>query len=274
MVNEMNFNLNTSNIPDYDMNDFMIDEVIRMYGVNIKLLLTEKMNQDKNVFGDFSHMKTNSEDIFETWVMPEETEDFTTDGYSFSPFGMSGFDNVVLFISKMSLMPDRMGSDVFMEDEKVDFRKLMSQLIIFPNNKIMEISDVDPCVPSVNNLFTYDNAKSVYKLTCKPFVSNLVQELNNEDIAAPEVDEYDFSTEFGDPEGDDDDDSGLENSSFDELDKLFDQFEDESQDVDNEVRLLTDYSPDHVTERPEEESDTVSKSPIKGTASSIWGEFN
>lgn len=191
----MNLNLNFSNQNEYNINESLVDEMINLYGVKIKLLITEKINQDENVFGDFSHMKSDEDSIFPMMVLPEESEDFSTDGYSFSPFGIGSFDNVVLFISKATL-----SIDTFLVDEVVDFRLLQSQLIIFPNNKIMEITDVDPCVPGVNNLFTNGNEKSVYKLTCVPYAPKIITELDPEHLVAPEVDDYDFSTDFGDIE--------------------------------------------------------------------------
>lgn len=191
----MNLNLNFGNQNDYNINESLIDELINMYGVSIKLLVTEKINQDDAVFGDFTHMKTDEDAIYSMFALPEESEDFSTDGYSFSPFGMESFDNVILFISKASL-----SIDDFLTDGIVEFKKLQSQLIIFPNNKIMEITDVDPCVPGVNNLFTHGNEKSVYKVTCKPYAPKIINEIDPTHITAPEVEDYDFTTEFGDPE--------------------------------------------------------------------------
>lgn len=268
----MNLNLNFSNQNEYDLNESLVDEMINMYGVQIKLLLTEKINQDDNVFGDFTHMKTNADSIFSMYVLPEETEDFSTDGYSFSPFGASNFDNIVLFISKATL-----SIDTFLVDDVVDFRLLMSQLIIFPNNKIMEITDVDPCVAGVNNLFTHGNEKSVYKLTCKPYATKIITELVPEHLTAPEVEDYDFSTAFGESETDDTDDSTIETTdSYETLDNFFDELDDTKTDQDNEVKSLSDYADvDYVTEELDEDVDTVEQTIlVDDTVESVWGEFD
>lgn len=225
----MPINLNFSPMPEYDLNESLVDEMINMYGVNIKLLITEKINVDDNVFGDFTHMKSNTEDTFEMFALPEEAEDFSTDGYSFSPFGNAGFDNVVLFLSKNSLKIDG-----FVVDNNVDYRKVVSNLIIFPNNKIMEITDVDPCVPGVNNLFTQNNAKSVYKLTCKPYQASLVHEVSSDDITAPTTEVYpdfdDFATVM---ESDD---------KYETLDNYFDELTDVKSEQDSEVSELSNFA--------------------------------
>ena len=233
----MNFNLNFGNQNDYDINESLIDEMISLYGVEIKLLLTEKINKDNIVFGDFSHMKTNTDDVFSMFVLPEETEDFSTDGYSFSPFGMGSFDNTVLFISKQSLKIPTF----LMIDNVIDFRKLMSQLIIFPNNKLMEITDVDPCVPGVNNLFTNGNEKSVYKLTCKPYTSKLVQEFDQTTIEKPNVGEYNLTN-------DEDEDDIESTDNYETLDNYFDELNDNKDDQDDEVSELSEFSDiDYIT---------------------------
>jgi len=270
----MNLNLNFSGQAEYNINDSLVAEMINLYGVEIKILLTEKINSDNNVFGDFSHFKTNNTDVFNLYAMPEQSEDFSTDGYSFSPFGMMGLDNVVLFVSRESLMK----FDAFLLDGKVDFRKLQSQLIVFPNNKIMEISDADAVVQGVNNLFTYENAKSVYKLTCKPYAAKIVNEVSALDITAPEVPDYDFSTEFGDPEIDEneDDNTEIDDVSYDTLDNFFDQLNDEKENQDNEVNKLQDYAevdrviPDTKSDKDQVESAIL----VDDDEKSVWGSFD
>lgn len=267
----MNLNLNFSNQNEYNINDSLVAEMINMYGVEIKLLLTEKINTDVNVFGDFSHFKTNNEDIFSLYALPEESEDFSTDGYSFSPFGMMGFDNVVLFVSRESLI----SIDAFLLDGKVDFRKLQSQLIVFPNNKIMEISDADPCVPGINNLFTYENAKSVYKLTCKPYAAKIINEVDKSHITAPVVNDYDFSTEFGDSEDDNDDDINIEDNDYETLDNFFDQLDDTKTEQDAHVAELQEYAEvDKVVPDSGSDKDIVQQAElINNDEKDVWGSF-
>ena len=106
----------------------------------------------------------------------KNSEDWDNGDYALTSFGMTNFANVTLFVAKSSL------------DSITDLGDITGNLIIFPNNKVMEITDVDSTVPGVNNLFTYDDVKSVYKLTCKPHAFKLIDEVDNVDISVdPEV---------------------------------------------------------------------------------------
>lgn len=170
----MNFNFNSQ--PEYQLNTSLAEEMIRLYGVLTKFLVTEKINKDDNVFGDYSHMKSDSTRIYDIYMLPENSEDWDTDSFSLTSFGMVNFENVSLFVAKSSFDPlSPPGS-------------ITGNLIMFPNNKVMEITNADFVVPGVNNLFTYSDAKSVYKLTCKPYDFKLIDELDNVDISTePDV---------------------------------------------------------------------------------------
>lgn len=285
----MNFNINFSKNSEYNLQESLIHQMINLYGVEIKLLLTEKVNRDDNIFGDFSHMKTNKKDTFLMYALPEESEDFSTDGYSFSPFGMNSFDNIVLFVSKKSLMLEPFITTIN-NIETIDFRKIMSQLIIFPNNKIMEITDVDPCVPGINNLFTYENAKSVYKVTCVPYTSKLIQEVKSSDIVAPKVEIYDFSATPEIPRTDDEDVIDFTNE-FDEfdtteteelselednyntLDEYFEKLENIKVVQDDEVSKLSDYANVifNVPNSDKNKDDTYKTILVDKSEVDVWG---
>ena len=90
-------NLNFSNQPEYDLYKSLIKEVIDTYGIKIKFLKTEKINID-NVLGDFSHMKTDKDKIFEMFALPENSESFDNTNYGFDSFGFLDFDNINLFV--------------------------------------------------------------------------------------------------------------------------------------------------------------------------------
>ena len=169
-----NFNFNTQ--PEYTLNTLLATEMINLYGILCKFLIPEEINQDVNIFGDFSHLKTTDDNVFEIYMLPENTEDWDAEGYNFDPFGATNFENITLFAAKSSF------SDSVGEDWKLIF----GCLLILPNQKIMEITDVDPTVPGVNNLFTYNDAKSIYKLTLKPYGVKLISELDNVNIAVDE----------------------------------------------------------------------------------------
>lgn len=165
----MNFNF-TQNA-EYTLNTSLVTEMINLYGVLTKFLIVERVNLDDNVFGDFSHLKTNNQDIFEMYMLPENTEDWDNGGYNMLGMGLTNFENITLFVAKSNF------------DNIIELPKITGNLIIFPNNKIMEITDTDSVVPGVNNLFTFNDAKSVYKLTCKPYATKLTDELDPTDIS-------------------------------------------------------------------------------------------
>lgn len=168
----MNFNF--SNQPEYDLNTSMIREVINLYGVLTKFLVTEKINRDDTVFGDYSHLKSDSEKIYDIYMLPETSESWDSVDYSFTQFGLANYDNITLFAAKSDFDP--------ISNDDPDFKSIMGNLIVLPNDKVMEITNVEISVPGINNLFTYKDAKSVFKLTCKPYDFKLIQEIDSADI--------------------------------------------------------------------------------------------
>jgi len=214
-------NLNITSQPDYNLQASLTAELINMYGVPIKLIITEKKNYDTSVFGDFQSIKANREDIFDLYGLPENSEEVEDIGTNFSEFGMLNVETIRLFISKESLQeisyqnmtakdrehaldtepqPRSHGDDFFKDDGNIpsnnyefinsDFRNtpvvsLQSNLVVLPNNRIMEISDVQFMVPGINNLFTQKDEKNVYRITLKPYSMKLtddIEALNSDDL--------------------------------------------------------------------------------------------
>jgi hypothetical protein len=171
----MNFNFSAQ--PEYNLNKSLIEEMINLYGILTKFLVTEKINEDPNVFGDYSHMKSDSNKIYDIYMLPENSEEWDQEDFSFQQFGLVNSENISLFAARSAF------DDVFDEDDRI-----MGNLVILPNNKIMEVTAVSYETPGVNNLFTNKDAKSVLKLTCKPYDNKLIQELDNVDISADEND--------------------------------------------------------------------------------------
>lgn len=167
----MNFNF--SKQPEYQLNTSLIEEVIRLYGVLVKFLVTEKINEDNAVFGDYSHLKSDNNKIYDIYMLPETTEDWESGGFGMSQFGLMSLENIVLFAAKSS----------FNQPDHDEMDEIVGNLIVLPNNRVMEITNVEVTVPGVNNLFTYNDAKSVYALTCKPYDFKIINELDNVDIA-------------------------------------------------------------------------------------------
>lgn len=164
----MNFNFSAE--PEYALNTSLIEEAINLYGILVKFLVTEKINEDPNVFGDYSHMKSDSNRIYDIYMLPENTEEWDQQDYGFNQFGLQNFENIVLFAAKSDL------------DPVINLDHVSGNLIVLPNNKIMEISSVSWEVPGINNLFTNKDQKSVLKLSCKPYDFKLIQELDTIDI--------------------------------------------------------------------------------------------
>lgn len=229
----MNFNF--SQKPDYQLNTSLTEEMINLYGVLTKFLVIEQINKDDAVFGDYSHMKSDNSKIYDIYMLPENSEDWDNGDYALTSFGMTNFANVTLFVAKSSL------------DSITDLGDITGNLIIFPNNKVMEITDVDSTVPGVNNLFTYDDVKSVYKLTCKPHAFKLINEVDNVDISVdPEV-------------------------PYETLDVYFQELVDRAVDQDDAAEVI----PTVDTVDKTEALDTKVKKPIVDLdEDDVWGKFS
>jgi len=226
-------NFNYTNREEYTLHRSCTEEMIDLYGVPTKFLVTEKINIDDNVFGDFSHMKTNSDSIYEFYTLPENSDDWDSTGYTVTEFGLSNFENIVLFVAQSNF------------DGIIAEKEIVGNLLIFPNNKIMEISDVDLVVPGINNLYTYDDTKSVYKFSCVPYKVKLTDELDTTDISADE-------------------------NPYTELDGYFDELIDTASDQDDEAQV----TPQRTTVEEDGDNDTqVEKPIIDPSESNVWGQW-
>lgn len=162
----MNFNITHKN--EYTLNNSMICECINLYGVEVKLIKTEKINYDKDVFGDWSHVKTNNTDIFDITILPESPETVENQDYMFGDFGFANSDTASVFVSAQSCF--KLGFDI---------NNLMSCLIVFPSNKVMEITNVELQSTSVNNLWAYSDAKSVLRFSLSAYSFKSTDETND-----------------------------------------------------------------------------------------------
>jgi len=185
----MNFNI--TQLQDYSLNSSLTHELISLYGVATKLLLTDKINYDSTVFGDFQSIKVQKGKVYELYMMPEQSESFENHEQGFfSDFGMQNVESVHMFVSRESI------DEVFgVQHENNDpgrtdnidspVKKLQSNLVILPNNRVMEITNVDFMVPGINNLFTEPDIKNVYELTMKNYDKKLTDDIT--DINTPDV---------------------------------------------------------------------------------------
>lgn len=163
-------NFNFSAKPDYVLNTSLIEEVIGLYGVLVKFLVVEKINRDDVVFGDYSHLKSDSAKVFDIYMLPEESENFDNMNFSFNSFGLINSETINLFMPASAL-------------ETIGLTKgLAGNLVVLPNNKVMEITAESWETPGMNNLFTNADAKAVVKLSCKNYDFKLINELDTVDI--------------------------------------------------------------------------------------------
>jgi len=170
----MNFNFDST--PEYDLNTSLIDEVIGLYGINVKFLITQKINVDSLVFGDYSHLKTDNNSIYDIFMLPESTDDWNHTNDSYSQFGLLNYENINLYVSKKNIVD-------YVPSLAANQGTLTGNLVVLPNQKIMEITSSVWEVPGVNNVFTSNAQRSVIKLSCKPYDNKLTSEVQASDVS-------------------------------------------------------------------------------------------
>jgi hypothetical protein len=158
------FNLNKSNKADIELTKRNINEMINIYGVNCNFIFTNKMNKDF-VLKDFSHFTAN-QDAFEIYVLPEDTSNWSTD-MSWDMWGLNNLRTISFFISASTY--NRIEEEFFENSEGT----IINSLLVMPNGSILEISDLNFDFENANNLFTYPDDKSVYRITARMYNNNL-----------------------------------------------------------------------------------------------------
>lgn len=174
----MNFNFHQK--PDYNLNTGLIDELIRLYGTPVRFLVTEKLmdsyftpnshesaytgNKANRVFGDFKTIKVDGyREALEFHVLLSESEEYPNGlQFAFNNFGLINDDTLQVFVSLRSLKSLEVNGEVHPKE-------IISNLIVFPNGKVMEITDCQLHVPGVNNKFVYSNIPSCYQLSLKSY---------------------------------------------------------------------------------------------------------
>jgi len=226
----MNFNI--TQLQDYSLQSSLTQELISLYGVLTKLLLTDKINYDSTVFGDFQSIKVQKGKVYDLYMMPEQSEGFENHEQGFfSDFGMQNVESIHMFVSREDI--DRVFEVQHENNEpgrtdNVDspVKKLQSNLVILPNNRVMEITNVDFMVPGINNLFTEPDIKNVYELTMKSYDRKLTD--NIKDMDAEEV----------------------QPGSYKELDSYFDELIQKDITVENEATKELDSDTDKTVIAP------------------------
>jgi hypothetical protein len=166
-------NFNLSNTPEYALNAAMIDELINLYGLLVKFLVVEKINRDLEVFGDYSHIKTDNNKAFDIYALPETSESMDNINYAFTQFGYSSTASMAFFISRKTI--EKIYPDVYTSKGIND---IIGNLIILPSGGIVEITDCQLETPGGSNLFPTSDNKNVYKLVCNTYYQKPQNEID------------------------------------------------------------------------------------------------
>jgi hypothetical protein len=194
----MSFNLNLyddSYDGEYELFRSTSEELINMYGVPIKYLITEKINQD-HIFGEHSHIKIDNESVFNMFAMPSATDMWEGDSNIFSKFGLESLDVISIFISRTDF--ENIHPEITNREGKATVDNMpYGNLVVFNNNKIMEVTNVELASSEHgnNNVFTSDRDKNVYKLTLKSYLFNHDDTSKGTEIT--ESDKFDYEEDFG-----------------------------------------------------------------------------
>jgi hypothetical protein len=171
------FNLNKSNKPDYELTKKNIAEMINIYGVESNFIYTNKMNKDF-VLKDFSHFVAD-QDPFEIYLLPEDTSNWSTD-LAWDMWGLNNLRTISFFMS----------SDTYNKIQDMFFTNgegtIINSLLIMPNGAILEISDIDYDFEGANNLFLFNDNKSVYRITTRMYNNNKHDEIEIKDDPSTE----------------------------------------------------------------------------------------
>jgi hypothetical protein len=157
-------NLNYSHQPEYDLYNTITDELINGYGILSKYIVTEKVDMDTSTFGEWTSLKAENNDVYEVFLLPDTTENWQGQNIVFDQFGLNNFSTMEFFISERGL------HTIFpFWEESININDMISDLILMPSGKVLEVTHVEPLVEGVNNLFSYDDAKNTVKITCRNY---------------------------------------------------------------------------------------------------------
>jgi hypothetical protein len=210
----MSFNLNKSNKPDYDLTKNNIEEMINIYGVNMNFIYTTKMNKDK-VLQDWSHF-VSTQDSYEIYLLPEDTSNWSNE-MNWDIWGLHNLRTVTFFMSANTY-------EKIFEYFNIEENTIINSLLITPNGTILEISDLDYDFEGGNNLFLFNDKKSVYRITTRVYNNNISDEITiNDDPSTSEqvtksIEDGLLEVEFNEDE--------ISQEAFDTLDKYLKSLDD------------------------------------------------
>jgi len=193
----MAFNLNLyddSYDGEYKLFRDTSEELIDMYGVPIKYLITEKINQD-DIFGEHSHIKIDNNSVYQFFVKPNATDMWEGESNLFSKFGLQNLDSISVYVARTNF--EKIHPEIVNREGRATVDNLPNgNLVIFNNNKIMEVTNFELSTVDHgnNNVFTSDREKNVYKLTLKTYIFN--HDDRSESSGISESDNFEYE-DFG-----------------------------------------------------------------------------
>ena len=199
----MNLNYRSN---EYELNSYQTDEVIRLYGVPVKLMVTEKKNVDL-IFGDWSHIKVDNKNVFEVYVLPENSDEFESYERLQTQFNIISDTSINLFVSSISI--DTIFNIIKSENSRNELginnlnvvqmkhSDLINSIILLPSGKLLEITEIIREVPGANNMFTFKNDKNCLKFVCRSYIHNPANDVKMPDVIDSEpVDVINYEDEF------------------------------------------------------------------------------
>jgi hypothetical protein len=132
-----------------------------------------------------------NEAIHNLFAMPNATDMWEGDSTLFSKFGLQNLDSISLFIAKEEM--EKLHPELVNRDGKASVDNLPNgNLVVFDNNKIMEVTNFDLASADFgnNNVFTSNRDKNVYKLTLKSYFFNHDDIQKGKDISSTEKFDY------------------------------------------------------------------------------------
>ena len=221
-------NLNKSNKPDYELTKRNIAEMINIYGVESNFIFTNKMNKDF-VLRDFSHFVAD-QDPFEIYLLPEDTSNWSTD-LAWDMWGLNNLRTISFFMS----------SDTYHNIENMFFTNekgtIVNSLLIMPNGAVLEISDIDYDFEGGNNLFLFNDDKSVYRITTRMYNHSKQDEIQVKDDPSTEqkvqktTNDGLLDIEFNEDE--------IAEGTFTNLDEYFSSLDDNKDEQDTEGQKIS-----------------------------------
>lgn len=171
----MNFNF--SHQPEYKLNNSLTEELIRLYGTPVKFIFMDKIQDwgdyqnyksENAIFNDFKALKTTEGVTAETiereiYVLLAESEGYNNGMQAiFNNYGMVNDDSIQVLVSPESL-------DFLAINGEIHPKEIVSNVLSFPNGKIMEITDCQYHSPGINNKFVYSDLSTCYTLSLKSY---------------------------------------------------------------------------------------------------------